>query len=309
MIKQTRCGLRHFSFSKKGFSLIELALTMGVIAILLGGLSPSFIQQMYQQAGKKISNEIVELKKISEQYFKEKGAWPVSMEELKIQGYLHAVWDCRNPFNKAYEFVVEPTQFVIRCDVPLKARAMILAQIPMGFDDEKGIAIAIRNSVSYDAIIPTGTIIALATENIPEGWLLCDGREVDREEFAHLFYLMGTTYGKGDGITTFHLPDLRGRVVVGLDNMGAKEAGTIKASWAKTIGGVFGAEKHLLTIDEMPRHKHDTPLNINFGDSGQPAMETGRHYHANNYPSNYTGGDQPHNNIQPSMALNWLVKT
>lgn len=301
--------MRHFNIFNKGFSLIELALVMCVMAVLLGGLSPAWMKQMYQQAGEKLVDEMLILKKMSDQYLKEQGVWPESVEALKTQGYLHDLWENKNPFNKPYELLIDQDRLFIRCDIPPQAVSMILVKVPMGIQDEKGIMMPMINDQVNESLMPTATIVPMATENVPEGWLLCDGREINREEYQELFSFIGTHYGEGDGKTTFHLPDLRGRTIVGLDNMGGVQANVIKEFWAKEMGGVYGSEKHLLTMNEMPRHKHDTPLNISFGDTGQPAMESGRRYHAENYPSTYAGGDQPHNNIQPSMALNWIIKT
>lgn len=67
-----------------------------------------------------------------------------------------------------------------------------------------------------EALVPTGTVAATARATAPTGWLLCDGAAVSRTTYAALFAAIGTAYGTGDGTTTFNLPDLRGRVAVGL---------------------------------------------------------------------------------------------
>jgi microcystin-dependent protein len=67
---------------------------------------------------------------------------------------------------------------------------------------------------------PTGAIQAFATRSAPEGWLPCDGSEVSRQQYARLFQAIGTTFGEGDGETTFHLPDLQGMFVRGWDAWG-----------------------------------------------------------------------------------------
>ena len=70
--------------------------------------------------------------------------------------------------------------------------------------------------------MPLGTILPIATESVPEGWMLCDGREISIEEYQDLYDLIGTTYGAGDSAfwaqvfypaTTFNIPDLRGRTI------------------------------------------------------------------------------------------------
>lgn len=65
-------------------------------------------------------------------------------------------------------------------------------------------------------IVPTGSVLPFAGPSAPSGWLLCDGSAVARAQYVELFALIGTTYGAGDGSTTFNVPDLRGRVAVGV---------------------------------------------------------------------------------------------
>jgi microcystin-dependent protein len=89
---------------------------------------------------------------------------------------------------------------------------------------------------------------------VPNGWLLRYGQAVSRSTYADLFALYGTTYGVGDGSTTFNLPDDRGRVAVGLDNMGGSDAGRLSVS--NTLGGTGGAETVTLSSTEMPSHTH-----------------------------------------------------
>lgn len=85
---------------------------------------------------------------------------------------------------------------------------------------------------------PTGVLQDFAGNNAPDGWLLCDGSEVSRTEYAALFAVIGTTYGVGDGSTTFNLPDERGMFRRGLDNMGtaAGAAGVDVDGTARTVG-------------------------------------------------------------------------
>lgn len=78
----------------------------------------------------------------------------------------------------------------------------------------------------YDGIVPPGAVIPYAGSSAPDGWLLCDGRTVSRTTYAALFAVIGTTYGAGNGSTTFALPDLRDRVAWGSTDPGtALESG------------------------------------------------------------------------------------
>ena len=71
----------------------------------------------------------------------------------------------------------------------------------------------------------TGSLIAFAGATAPQGYVLCDGRAVSRTTYSALFRTIGTTYGAGDGSTTFTVPDLRGRALFGADAMGGTAAG------------------------------------------------------------------------------------
>jgi microcystin-dependent protein len=87
--------------------------------------------------------------------------------------------------------------------------------------------------------VPSGTVVAYAGAASPSGWLLCDGVAVSRTTFAALFAAIATSYGAGDGSTTFNVPDLRGRVGVGKDDMGGSPAN--RAQVSTTINTTNGA--------------------------------------------------------------------
>lgn len=88
---------------------------------------------------------------------------------------------------------------------------------------------------------PAGTLVPFAAATAPTGWLLCYGQAVSRATYAALFAVVGTTYGTGDGSTTFNLPDMRGRVPGGKDDMGGTAAGrltvTLTGTKASTANG------------------------------------------------------------------------
>lgn len=105
----------------------------------------------------------------------------------------------------------------------------------------------------------TGEIRGFAGSVLPDGWLWCSGTVASRTTDAALFAVIGTTYGPGDGVTTFHLPDLRGRVPAGNDNMGGVGAAlrlTAAGSGitGTTLGAVGGSEIHTLTVAQLPVH-------------------------------------------------------
>jgi prepilin-type N-terminal cleavage/methylation domain-containing protein len=101
-----------------------------------------------------------------------------------------------------------------------------------------GPMLAKREEKILTGSIPAGTIISYAgnitmLKPIPSGWLLCDGHAVLRTTYPALFSAIGTTYGAGDGSTTFNLPDLRGEFIRGFDNGRGVDSGRTLGSWQK----------------------------------------------------------------------------
>lgn len=90
--------------------------------------------------------------------------------------------------------------------------------------------------------VPSGSMFQWLTDTAPTGYLLCYGQAVSRTTYSALFAVISTTFGVGDGSTTFNLPDLRGRLPLGQDDMGGASANRVTASQADSIGGVNGAE-------------------------------------------------------------------
>lgn len=108
---------------------------------------------------------------------------------------------------------------------------------------------------------PVGMIIDYAGTTAPNGWLLCHGQAVSRATYAALFAVLGTTYGAGDGSTTFNVPDLRGRVIAGKDDMGGSSANRLTGNLSggvngDTLGATGGEEGHVQTVTEMASHNH-----------------------------------------------------
>ena len=149
--------------------------------------------------------------------------------------------------------------------------------------------------------LPIGSISAYGGENIPTNWLKCNGQAISRTTYADLFSVIGTTYGSGDGSTTFNLPNISERVIVG--NNGDGEF---------SLGNTGGEKEHALTINEMPSHTHlyrasigagNAEGTLNFGDQNG-AVISGSYGNA----IQNTGGSQAHNNMQPYIALNYIIK-
>ena len=154
-----------------------------------------------------------------------------------------------------------------------------------------------------------GTMQAWPTTTAPAGAILCDGAAtvgttVD-PTLTDLFGVIGTAFGGSDA-TDFQVPDLRGRAVVGLDNMGQGSADRITAAAADSIGGAAGVEEHVLTEAEMPSHDH--PLKV--GTSGSTTYSLKLEMLTQETTSDYvndTGSDNAHTNVQPYIALSVII--
>ena len=143
---------------------------------------------------------------------------------------------------------------------------------------------------------PTGAVIAFAGSSAPSGWLLCFGQTVSRTTYATLFAVLSTTYGVGDGTTTFNLPDLRGRTVAGIDNMGGTDAGRLDI--ANSSGVVVGSQYVTLTSAQsgLPAHSHGSTASFSGSFTGTAASHNhtqdahnhtqNAHQHVMNYADN-----------------------
>jgi microcystin-dependent protein len=165
------------------------------------------------------------------------------------------------------------------------------------------------------AAVPPGSIKTFAGATAPSGFLLCDGSSVSRLTYAALFAAIGTTYGSANS-TVFTLPDLRGRSPIGVGQM---PGGT-----ARSLGASGGAETHALTaLESSYTHSHNSPTGEKFAvvpDSGSTGefliqVYTGINDTGSRLPINrrtataaLTGFGNPHNNMQPFLALNHIIK-
>jgi len=176
---------------------------------------------------------------------------------------------------------------------------------------------------------PSGSVVAFAGSSAPSGWLLCSGAAVSRTTYAALFAVIGTTYGAGDGSTTFNLPDMRGRSAFGVDNMGGTAANRITSGGSgitgTTLGAAGGAETVTLTSSQMPSHTHDVLFSPVAGNttwattyylarsvSGGASFAVGNlggGSALNTVTNQNTGSGGAHNNTPPAIILNYIIKT
>ncbi len=186
-------------------------------------------------------------------------------------------------------------------------------------------------------LVPPGSVSAFAGISVPGGWLNCDGSAIDRTIYADLFAAIGTTFGAGDGETTFNIPNLRGRNIIGLSP---------SETDFDALGETGGEKRHTLTIAEMPAHTHsitDPGHAHGVTDPGHAhsyVNQVGNQNTDNAFASqtaaddadygqttgtsttgvtvntaltgitatNSTGGSQSHNVLDPYMALRYIIK-
>ena len=154
---------------------------------------------------------------------------------------------------------------------------------------------------NYDSF-PTGTSIAGFWSTPPPAYLLEDGSAVSRATYADLFALIGTTYGAGDGATTFNLPDSRGRVTV-----------PISASDAEfnSMGEKYGEKSHTITVNEIPSHSHAQNVTANSGGTAirnDYSSDGAGGIYAQGVNTNSAGGGGASNVIQPSIVMEYAIK-
>lgn len=174
-----------------------------------------------------------------------------------------------------------------------------------------------------------GQVIKVSGANLPPGTLWCDGSAVSRTTYAVLFANISTTYGVGDGSTTFNVPDLRGRIAVGKDNMGGTAANRMTSGGSgitgTTLGASGGAETHALSIAQLASHTHAQDAHTHAtvvwgsGPTATPNQICGTTILANSgvpdptyfaptsATNQNTGSGTAHNNTQPSLILNKAI--
>lgn len=159
--------------------------------------------------------------------------------------------------------------------------------------------ISMAGSSAPGGLAPAGVVLPFAGSTAPTGWLLCFGQAVSRTTYAALFTALGTSYGAGDGSTTFALPDLRGRIPGGKDNMGGSAASRLTTGGSgvngSTLGAVGGAEIHTLTNAQLPSQTLGTGGSTIARGSTVSDLQL-------------IGNGQAHNNTQPTIVLNYIIK-
>mgnify|MGYP003131364025 CR=1 FL=1 len=167
--------------------------------------------------------------------------------------------------------------------------------------------------------IPTGTIVPWSDSSIPSGFLECNGAAVSRTTYSALFAIVGTTYGAGDGSSTFNVPDLQDNVAVGKSNNKAL-ASSGGANTVQSTGNVAGSTANAtLSTAQLASHSHPVPVGSftpsgggaaeatpskNQGGSGSAGSGTG---HSHNMSANFVGDST--SVLQPYLTIIYVIKT
>jgi len=172
-----------------------------------------------------------------------------------------------------------------------------------------------------------GEIRAFSFGLVPQGWLSCDGQILQIQQYAALYSLLHTEFG-GDGVNTFALPDLRGRVIIGLGSYTDPSG----QGYQYNYGNAGGAETVALTAAQTPPHNHALMGNTVAGSAGNPnanyiaswgsspqVTQSQNLYAAPASPNTMvnlnpgslaaTGGGQGHSNMQPFQVINYCIAT
>jgi microcystin-dependent protein len=168
-----------------------------------------------------------------------------------------------------------------------------------------GSSYVILGAPLVSAAVATGTLIEGLWVTAPSGFLLLDASVVNRADYPNLYALLGTTYNSGgETALQFRLPDMRGRVTVGISSGGT----------FPTLGGKGGEESHILSVAEMPSHTHAPPVTVTYnGNAGADrrilATNSGLWSSGDSYNNvTSTGGGGSHNNLQPYIVINRAIK-
>ncbi|ALY08994.1 tail protein [Arthrobacter phage Gordon] len=152
--------------------------------------------------------------------------------------------------------------------------------------------------------VPAAQIMLYAGATPPDGWMFCDGAAVSRTNFPDLYNILGTMYGAGDGSTTFNLPNLKGRVPVGVD---------VAQTEFEVLGRLGGSKTHTLSVAELPSHTHGVGGHAGKDDENFSGSGTNKFSASDASVISYdlyttsAGTTGAHNNIQPYITMPYII--
>jgi microcystin-dependent protein len=152
---------------------------------------------------------------------------------------------------------------------------------------------------SHAALCPVGTVLPFAGSTAPAGFLLCDGTAQLKASYPALYAVIGANTFQADGATTFFLPDLRGRVPIGTG---------VGTGQTFVRGGYGGEEQHTLIASEMPNHTHTVSAHHASGATFSAGAGGAEVPSTATLTTSSAGSGLPHNNMQPYVVLNYIIK-
>lgn len=182
-------------------------------------------------------------------------------------------------------------------------------------------AVEIERDGTIQGGTPPGIVFDYAGSVVPTGYLWCAGQAVSRTAYAALFNAIGIAYGGGDGVLTFNVPDLRGRVGVGKDNMNGiavnrvTNSGTGNSGIAGvTLGASGGEQTHAMALAENAAHGHSIVAGIGlvvYGNTGAGVATLAAGGDVPLYTTTLasSGSGTGHQNMPPTLILNKIIKT
>ena len=184
-----------------------------------------------------------------------------------------------------------PTQIQLRRGTTAQNNSFTGAAGELSVDnDTEGLRVHDGSTAGGFEVIPAGTIVAFGSGTVPTHFKLCDDTALSRTTFARLFAVIGTTYGTGDGTTTFNVPDLRDRIPLGKGtNNSTLGAETTGASASAVVATASGSASLTLTTGTFATSAKD---------SSTATAVTG-----------VTAGGHTHNLTLPVQVMNYIIKT
>jgi len=268
-----------YTNNKKGFSLIELCIALGVLVILTSSITPVFIKRMQIKAGEKTALEMSTIEQAALSYYATNNAWPVSIVALQSAGYLNPSWSASNPWQNAYTVSSNTSAFTVSTTVPQEWTNLVARDLPTSSISGAVVGSTVPAPGSQNNSLTIGSIVIWSgtIASIPTGWQLCDGTN-------------GT-------------PDLRDKFVVGArQDSGGISMTTVSGSLTKT----GGEPKHTMTIAEMPPHTHNMngfQIGSRWGAEHPTFIPGGA-----GISTDSAGGGQSFNVLPPYYALCFIMK-
>jgi len=328
----------------QGFSLLELTVVLIIMTILTSALIPQLVNNYLIKAANKTALDMSSLGEASRAYYDRYGAWPGATSgnpigDLTSGNYLPSSWQAINPFGFSsstpakfnYNFVIlgsaNDSSLEIYTYVPNTSAQTLIKNLlsGSGIDPVNNLVYSTVTVPGGEAnTIPTGSILAWSGLTAPQGYLLCDGSEYSSSSFPNLANIINS----GNGTSSFVVPDLRGRSIVGVNPLTVNDGsnriwstdnysnnqGQIASYNVNVLGGVFGEEKHRQTLAEMAPHTHpfaswDYVKGFSGNSTSSPRDPQGGSTGPAGGNGDGSGLGAAANVIQPSVALNYIIKT